>query len=294
MVDYVWSDKYMELLQLKYFYDSAKSESFAKTAQKYMVPASSVSATIKRLESELGCKLFDRKSNSITLNANGKELQSSLYIIFDELQKVTESLTNRQDDRREIRLLVRAMRGTITDRIIDFKSKYPHLNFKTVFDFQTTDIENYDIIIDDNEQSKNYPNHEYFIFGQRHFVLKAAAKSPLCGKKLTLQQLKNENFVTMDAYAPTQKRLIRACKNAGFVPNIITQTNDNSCYLRYIRSGLCIGPGTPTTASSDGIAILDVADFDELQIVCAYYKQEAAYGNVKLFINYLKEKVDFD
>ena len=49
----------MELLQLRYFFDSAKTESFAKTAEKYMVPASSVSASVKRLEKELGCKLFE-------------------------------------------------------------------------------------------------------------------------------------------------------------------------------------------------------------------------------------------
>ena len=52
----------MELLQLRYFFDSAKNEHFAKTAEKYWVPASSVSASIKRLEEELGCKLFDRQS----------------------------------------------------------------------------------------------------------------------------------------------------------------------------------------------------------------------------------------
>ena len=47
----------MELLQLRYFYESAKHENFAKTAEKYMVPASSISASVKRLEDELGCKL---------------------------------------------------------------------------------------------------------------------------------------------------------------------------------------------------------------------------------------------
>ena len=57
----------MELLQLRYFFDSSKNESFAKTAQKYMVPPSSVSASVKRLESELGCRLFDRQSNRIKL-----------------------------------------------------------------------------------------------------------------------------------------------------------------------------------------------------------------------------------
>ena len=65
----------MEFLQLKYFFESSKNENFAKTAEKFMVPPSSVSTAIKRLENELGCELFDRKSNSILLNENGKRLQ---------------------------------------------------------------------------------------------------------------------------------------------------------------------------------------------------------------------------
>ena len=42
----------MEMLQLRYFYESAQNESFAKTAEKYMVPTTSVSASVKRLEKE--------------------------------------------------------------------------------------------------------------------------------------------------------------------------------------------------------------------------------------------------
>ena len=56
----------MEFLQLKYFYESAKHESFAKTAEIYMVPTTSVSASVRRLEKELGCSLFDRSANRIT------------------------------------------------------------------------------------------------------------------------------------------------------------------------------------------------------------------------------------
>ena len=51
----------MELLQLRYFYESAKNENFAKTAEKYMVPASSISASVKRLEEELGCQEPSRR-----------------------------------------------------------------------------------------------------------------------------------------------------------------------------------------------------------------------------------------
>ena len=147
----------MEILQLRYFFESARQESFAKAADKYMVPATSVSASVKRLEKELGCPLFDRSCNRITLNENGKRFLKSVSAIFDELDQAVDSLTSATTDTREIRMLVRAMRNVITDRIIEYKTKHPHIAFKTVFDFRETDIEHYDIIID--EETDRYPDY---------------------------------------------------------------------------------------------------------------------------------------
>ena len=112
----------MEMLQLKYFYESSVNQSFAKTAQKYMVPATSVSASVKRLEKELGCELFDRSSNRIILNENGRRLKESLKVIFKELDNAVDSITSSSSDTREIKMLVRAMRGEITNFIIEYKT----------------------------------------------------------------------------------------------------------------------------------------------------------------------------
>ena len=99
----------MELLQLRYFFESAKNESFAKTAEKFMVPSSSVSASIKRLEKELGCTLFDRNANYILLNDNGRRFQKTVCGIFDELEQATSKLGADKSDDKEISLLIRSM-----------------------------------------------------------------------------------------------------------------------------------------------------------------------------------------
>ena len=90
----------MELLQLRYFFDSAKTENFSRTAEKYMVPPSSVSAAVKRLESELGVQLFDRTDNRILLNGNGKRVQQSLCIVFDELDKLRDSFAESPESQK--------------------------------------------------------------------------------------------------------------------------------------------------------------------------------------------------
>ncbi len=60
----------MELLQLRYFRSAAQLENFSKAAEKHMIPQSAMSKTIRKLENELGCELFDRqgkKSLSMTM-----------------------------------------------------------------------------------------------------------------------------------------------------------------------------------------------------------------------------------
>lgn len=280
----------MEILQLRYFYESAKTENFARTAEKYLVPATSVSASVKRLEKELGCKLFHRSCNRIMLNDNGKKLKQSLSVIFEELDEVVDSLSSTSIDTREIKMLVRAMRGEITDYIIEYKLKNPHIVFKTDFNFDETNFEKYDIIID--EITDKYPHCEKIDLYTTKIRLEVSAKSQLFGKKLTLKQLSNQSFVSIGENSSMHKILINACNKAGFVPDIIVQTNDLECNRKFVEAGIGIGLGReyPRAKLSNNIKYLNIIDFDEKQTICSYYRKESNYGNVKHFLNFLKSK----
>lgn len=274
----------MELLQLRYFFESAKNENFAKTAEKYKVPATSVSASVKRLEQELGCRLFNRLPNRITLNNNGKLLCDSLSKIFTELDDVTWKLSSVSTDTREIKMLVRATRSSITDLITEYSVKHPHIAFKTVFDFSVTDFENYDIIID--EESDKYSDFESFRLYRMQLYFKASKHDSLSRRKLTLKQLENQPFISMGEKSNMHNILIKACQSAGFSPNIIAQSNDIKCYDTLIKSGMGIGLGRKNT--DDSLICLDVSDFSQIYTVCTYYKEQAAYGNVDHFLKFLK------
>ena len=273
----------MELLQLRYFYESALGGSFAKTAEKYMVPTTSVSASIKRLEGELGCKLFDRTANRVTLNHNGRRLQKSLQVAFAELDSAVDALLA-PSDTREIRMLVRAIRSNITERIIDYNGKHPHVAFATSFDFNERDLEKYDIVID--RKCDDYPDREGFEICSMRLRFKAAAGHPLTRKKHTLAQLCDQKFISWGEQSNIHRILLEACRRAGFSPTIAVTTNDKACYDRLISAGVGIGIAREE-ASADGV-YLNVTDFDEHYTVYAYYKKQAYYGNVKHFIDFLK------
>ena len=281
----------MELLQLHYFYDSAKTESFAKTAEKYMVPATSVSASVKRLEKELGCPLFDRTSNRITLNDNGKRLQQSLCVIFEELDSTVNSLTlSALSDKREINILARSLRSTLTDYIIEYKEKNPQASFKIAFDFDNNNYENYDIIID--ELTDAYHEYEKFELCSLRIRVACSPNSPLCGKQLTLKQLCNQHFITFGEKSNLHKILMNSCKRAGFTPDIVIKVNDHVCYQKCIASGLVLGLSRDYAHKprDNKTTFLDVKDFNERQTICAFYKKEANYGYVKHFLDFIRSK----
>ena len=279
----------MEFLQLQYFYESAKNENFAKTAEKFMVPATSVSAAVRRLEKELGCSLFDRSSNRIALNANGKRLAQSLSVVFSELNQAVEELGAPVADNRQIRMLVRAMRNDITDYIVAYHEKYPHIAFKTVFDFSETDFEGYDIIID--QKTDRYPNFESFSLQKLRLRMAVGTGSSLRGKRLTLRQLSGEAFISMGEQSNTHRILEQACKSAGFTPNIAVSSNDMQCHEKLVASGIGIGLIRDSGQMPQEITYLDVVDFDGDYEVCAYYNSQAAYGNILHYLNFLKTQV---
>lgn len=279
----------MEMLQLRYFYETSKNENIAATAEKHMVPSTSVSASIKRLEKELGCTLFDRTANRIILNGRGKKLQQSLDIIFTELDTCVASLSQGKEDYREVKILVLSMRRIITGCIIDFKKVYPHIHFKTSFEYGTVDPNEYDIIIDDTP--KKYVSFDSTILCRSNLRLKVARSSPLCGRKLTLHELRNEPFVTMSENGRLHAILMRACQNAGFTPKIAARINDLNCYHQFLTAGLGIGLGRDMQdETNSGLCYLDVQDFHEQQTIYCYCNRRSNYGNVRQFVTFLAEQ----
>ncbi len=285
----------MDLLQLRYFYDSANYLSISKTAEKYGVPPTSVSASIRRLERELDCKLFERTANRIMLNDKGKIMQSSLNVIFDELDKMVNAVSNTADDTKEIKILMRALRSLITDYIIQYKSKHTHTRFKMVADFDETNYADYDIIVD--TESNSYTGYEKLVLGKQKILLYASSDSPLCSRSLKLEQLAKEPFVIMSKQRDYGKALKAACERANFTPEIVAQINDSACFRKIISSGTAIGITGELAENVDGttnLAPLNVTDFKYEQTICMYYKKEDNHGNTARFMNFIRENIRKD
>jgi len=277
----------MELLQLRYFFETAKSQNIAKTAENHWVPASSVSASIKRLEEELSCKLFDRQSNKIVLNANGKKLQRALSLVFEELDGAIKELTEKPEEQTEIKLLVKSLRSSLTNAIIKYRKLCPEITFKTFYGVEN-EYDKFDVIID--EYSQALAGYDKIELVSKPIYIRAHKEHPLLNKPIKMIDLRHQEFVTMGEHTNLHKILIRACRNAGFSPNIVLETNDTNCYHKSLISGTGLTLSR-FSGESENSNSLNVIDFNERQTIYAFFKRSKISPTVLKFLDFIKENI---
>ena len=227
----------MELLQLKYFCNAAETENLSKTAKKYLVPTSNISQSIKRLEKELGCELFEHKSNRILLNDEGKRFYRDVSDALALLDSARMNVSDRDEGMYgDIRLVCMNNRRIATNAIEAFIREHPQVNFIIHHSFDSE--QDFDVLISDIcpcEFSKK------MLIVDEAICVAMNKEHPLLRKKaFSVADLAQERFITMTTGTSQKKITVNACADAGFVPNIAIQTDDPFYLRKYIEMGLGI------------------------------------------------------
>ena len=82
----------MKLSQLQYFKAVAEAGRISLAAKKLFISAPALSIAIANLENELGTKLFERTSNRVVLNAQGRVYLDCVNQILADLDKAKASV----------------------------------------------------------------------------------------------------------------------------------------------------------------------------------------------------------
>ena len=82
----------MELLQLRYFVVTAKEQNMTRAAELLHIAQPALSQSVKRLEEEMGVRLFDRVGKRIRLNDAGRELLRTAEPMLARLSAMPETL----------------------------------------------------------------------------------------------------------------------------------------------------------------------------------------------------------
>ena len=252
----------MELLQLTYFCDAAKTENFSHTAEKFNVPASNISQTVKRLEEELGVKLFRRSANKIFLSEEGRIFYEGAKRALDSLAGAKNRLADLEGlGTGEIRLLIQTCRRVVTNAIERYKQKYPGVSI-SINHNPGEGARDYDFLISDHIDAPEEYVSEFLITEKILLATKLGSEIDKKPPK-SLSELSNERFIALD-----NSRLFgfteQLCRAEGFTPNVVIRTDDPYYVRRYVEMGLGIAliPSVSWRGQfSSDVSLLDVGGY---------------------------------
>lgn len=266
----------MEILQLTYFCNSAETENFSKTAKKFNVPASNISQSVHRLEEELGVKLFDRGANRICLNDLGKEFYKDVKQALTLIENAEAKIQKGDEINGELRILALTNRRIVTKAVEIFEKKYPSVSF-FINHFDDENLDGYDLIITDKLLSEKHHSRKLLV--EEDILLAMAKSNPLSEQVLKLCDLSSERFISMGEKSGIYRLTQQICNSAGFIPEIVIQSDDPFYIRRYIEMGMGISfvPAVSWKGLfSDNVKLTKITDTKR----CTYmYKNSHKYSS---------------
>ena len=228
----------MELLQLTYFCHAAETENFAETARNFGVPATGISQSVKRLESELGTLLFDRRSNGIKLNAQGASFYVSAKSALSTLDDAKKKLRD-EEVSGECRLLVMTCRSLVSDAIRTFREKYKNVSFFISYDI-AEDVDKYDLIVTDNVPFRQ--NYRTAPLLTDTILLAVSRNHPFAAREsVHVSELADERFIVTNKESGLFTLTGSICAKGHFAPKVALEVDDPRSVLSAIGTGVGVG-----------------------------------------------------
>ena len=232
----------MDLTQLRQFQALARAEHMTRAAQELGIDQSSLSRTLKRLETELGVPLFDRTGRRIQLNAYGRafleRVDRSLVVLEEGRRQVRDMA---QLDGEEIALAAAAVHW-LPDLLRDFGQERASARFRLL-------------------QRSLGEVRRLLELGQIDFGFSPAPMGPPClrWRRLTEEEiflvvpcghrLDGRESVTLRDLAPEamvmsgrgnvlRDLMDEACVRAGFAPRVTCEADDPAAIYNFVEAGL--------------------------------------------------------
>ena len=255
----------MELRQLNYFLTLARFLHFRKAAEELHISEQPLSYQIKKLETELGYKLFERTTRSVKLTPAGIAFKAKVTKSLDLLkQGVNEgaAIANGQAGILRIAYNSMGLHNVMPNIIYAFRSKFPEVKIELI----EKDSPALEYAVNNGEvdigivayYDKAFENLDYkFIYSDPAVIAVAKKSSLKLTNNISLSSLAEMPFITYsrERRPYSYDQLITVCHKSGFTPHIIQEADTDLALLGLVASGLGIAlvPGSFTDTLSSAI-----------------------------------------
>jgi len=235
----------MEVHQLRYFYAVAQEGSFTRAARRQNVAQPSLSQQIKKLEDELGARLFDRLGRTVRLTEFGEAFLPRVKMILHEMENARQEIVEMAGQERG-RLVVGSI-PTVAPYFLprclaSFGPRFPEIHVSVVEDLTselldrlhkgTIDFAVLALPVSDGpyECEELFREPLYLVVPKTH---RLAAKT-----KAYLKQVENDPFLLLKEGHCFRDNALSACGRANLAPNVVFESGQFSTLLAMVAAGI--------------------------------------------------------
>ena len=238
----------MEIQQFRYFLTAARYENLTKAAEELHIAQPALSQSVKRLETELGVSLFDRKNHRIELNEQGKLLKKRLIPLMESIDNLKDELWESvYSSEGTIYFNFLSASNLITNCIISYRAQKPDVQFQVS---QLEMMENCDIHIESRIAMSVTPPHPQELpegivrreYLREEIFLAVPPDSKFAKHKtIDLREVKEENFIRLGNGWQLRMICDDFCRRAGIRPQAVFESNSPESVRNLVAAGLGIG-----------------------------------------------------
>src|ERR1700750_3504265 len=132
---------------LRAFEAAARHLSFTQAASELNVTQTAISHQIRRLEEELGIRLFIRKNRALALTPQARDALRGFRAAFNDLRLATDRLLRKDDDKvLTVSTLASLAAKWLLPRLTDFQESHPGIDVRittstSLVDFQRDNVD---------------------------------------------------------------------------------------------------------------------------------------------------------
>ncbi len=237
----------MELTQLRYFLEVAKTQHVTKSAETLHVAQPALTQAIHRLENELEVPLFSSKGRNIVLTPYGKYFYEKLEPLLKSLSELPENLREMaKTENATIHLNVLAASSLVTEAIIEYQKIDDALHIQ-IHQNEKNDMD--DIRVTTEISARTHENKtsddSNFICTEKIFLAVPNIQEFQEKKEITFEGIKSIGqkwgFVSLLGSKHLRSICDKYCADAGIKPNIIFESDNPASVKNMIAANIGIG-----------------------------------------------------
>lgn len=234
----------MEIRQLRYFLDIARTEHLTLSAQNLFVTQSTLSHGLRQLEQELGIKLFDRLGRGLKLSQAGAVFRIYAGRAMQEIEAgrmALEGLTGLQSGTLTVGVIPTFLNTLVPATVAAFSRAYPKVNM-IVRDLRAGPIEEQLVAGELDVGIAFYPTERQEIetepLFEERMQLVVNHSHPLAHRKsLAMKALANVPLALLTRSFATRRLIDDSLREAGITPSVRVEMESVEALIAACRCG---------------------------------------------------------